>query len=60
MEPAFSAQLKARLQQAMQDSLELTPSQHAQRSWMVRLFNHLAMILLRFGVSLSGEARRYR
>jgi cardiolipin synthase len=55
----FSRQLKTSLQQAIQGSRELTPSEHAQRSWMVRLFNRLAMLLLRFGVSLSGEARRY-
>jgi cardiolipin synthase len=55
----FSRQLKTCLQQAIQDSRELTMSAHAQRSWMIRLFNHLAMFLLRIGVSLSGEARRY-
>jgi cardiolipin synthase len=55
----FSRQLKTCLQQAIQDSRELTPSEHAQRSRMIRLFNRLAMLLLRFGVSLSGEARRY-
>jgi cardiolipin synthase len=55
----FSRQLKTCLQQAIHDSRELTVSAHAQRSWVIRLFNHLAMLLLRMGVGLSGEARRY-
>jgi cardiolipin synthase len=59
LDPDFSLQLKTCLQQAIQESREWTPSEHAQRPWMIRLFNRLAMLLLRFGVSLSGQAKRY-
>lgn len=55
----FSAQLHGVLSEAIAQSTDVTPSRHAQRSWLVRLFNRLAMALLRLGVSISGEARRY-
>ncbi len=59
-DPAFAAELRARLGAAIADggaAVEL--KHHRRRPWPVRIVNWFAFAILRLGVSLSGVAGRY-
>lgn len=59
-DPAFAAELRARLGAAIDDGGEpLELKHHRRRPWPVRIVNWFAFAILRLGVSLSGVAGRY-